>query len=334
MNVAIAIGAALFLGAFYSWTSRINGMFFFGRSTASELRDSAEGRAITRQYRTAILVTTAVAILAAWAGGRFERNFAAIGPLGEAAAFWAIFARANGRVRALERSGGAPAAQGGVIQVPLLETPSYRIPSWPAALVSALLGVAAFGAALLLAGQVMDLRADWTAWNSSMEVRHLDLLLGMGVGMLSAATALLLVFRSSIRLRTNMAQYTIRAAVVMEWAGLAVLLAALGCNYVGFSLARGGNRVFLILGFVAALGTIVWNQARAKRFVPAPVELGADDRWRWGLFYVDRNDPALFVQSRCGAGYTLNYGRMVAWPISLGVLVYLVSMLFLASMHR
>jgi uncharacterized membrane protein len=46
------------------------------------------------------------------------------------------------------------------------------------------------------------------------------------------------------------------------------------------------------------------------------------------LFYVDRNDPALFVQSRCGAGYTLNYGRVAAWPISVGLLAYVVGVLF------
>lgn len=331
MNVSLAIGAVLFLGIFYSWTSRINGMFFFGRSAAFELRDSAEGRAITRQYRNAVILTTALAILVAWVGGRLGRNAAALGPLGEAAMFWAIFARANGRARALEMSQGQTAAHDGIVQVPLLETPSYRIPTWPIALVPPLLGVTAFGAAVMLAGHGMDVRADWAAWNSSMEARHLDLLLGMGVGMLSAATALLLVFRSSVRLRTNMAQYTIRASVVMEWVGLGLMVLVLGGNAVGFSLAPRGNRVFLMIGLAAALGTVLWNQARAKRFVPPPVELGADDRWRWGLFYVDRNDPALFVQSRCGAGYTLNYGRMVAWPIAFALVAYFVAMLFLPT---
>ena len=148
---------------------------------------------------------------------------------------------------------------------------------------------------------------------------------------MSAATALLLTLRSSVRLRTRMAQYSVRASVVMEWIGLALLIAVLGCNYVGRSLDRHTFRMALVGGVVAVMGITVWNQARAKRFVPPPIELGADDCWRWGLFYVGREDPALLVQSRCGAGYTLNYGRILAWPISLAVVAYFIAMLFLPS---
>jgi len=84
---------------------------------------------------------------------------------------------------------------------------------------------------------------------------------------------------------------------------------------------------------VSAFGLMSLNQTRAKRFVPPAVELGADDRWRWGLFYVDRTDPALFIQSRCGAGYTLNYGRFAAWPISIGVVGYLIGTLAFLGPH-
>ncbi|HEX5283196.1 MAG TPA: hypothetical protein VFW30_03670 [Bryocella sp.] len=144
---------------------------------------------------------------------------------------------------------------------------------------------------------------------------------------------MLLLFRSSARLRTNMAQYTVRATVVMEWAGLALLLAVLTCNYLAFFPEQHTIKAVVAIALLSALGTILWNQSRAKRFVPPPVEMGADDRWRWGLFYVDQNDPALFVQSRCGAGYTLNYGRMLAWPISLALVAYFVVLLFLPTHH-
>src|ERR1700684_1649606 len=128
MNVTLAIGATLFLGGFYCWTSRINGIFFFGRSAGPELRNSADGRAIQREYVLAVIATTCAAIVLAWVCGQHGRHFAAIGPLLEAATFWAIFARANRRVRALEVSRGEMVARDSVVQVPLLETPSYRIP--------------------------------------------------------------------------------------------------------------------------------------------------------------------------------------------------------------
>lgn len=331
MNVTLAIGATLFLGAFYSWTNRINGMFFFGRSADMEMRASAEGRAITRQYLMAVIATTVIAVAAAWFTSRLGRNFALAGPLGEAVAFWAIFARANRRVRALEMTYGTAAVHERVVQVPLFETPSYSVPSVGMALLPAGLAIVAFVTALLISAHGTGLRAGWDAWNASVEAHHLDLIFGMSVGSLSAATALLLLFRVSVRLRTNMAQYTIRTSVVMEWVGLALLLAVLGCNYQGFTPTHGASKALVIVGVVAVFALLVWNQARAKRFVPPPVEMGTDDRWRWGLFYADRNDPALFVQSRCGAGYTLNYGRMLAWPISLALVAYFVVLLFLPT---
>jgi uncharacterized membrane protein len=45
-----------------------------------------------------------------------------------------------------------------------------------------------------------------------------------------------------------------------------------------------------------------------------------DDRlWKAGLFYVNREDPAIMVGARFGAGWTLNFGNAVAWLIIAGV---------------
>lgn len=329
MNSTIAIGATFFLGAFYSWTSRINGTFFFGRTAGSNLSDSAEARVITRQYLASIVLATGLSMLLAWVGGLNGMRFSVAGPLTEIAAFLASFARANRQVRALGLERGELGPYRGVVQVPLLETARYSIPNTLITLVPALLGAIVVVVGLLTIGNTTDVQLVWSTWNAQIESRHLDGLFSMGLGLLSASTVLLLTFRRTVRLRTRLAQYSVRASIVMEWVGLTLILLVVGCNYLKGSLSQQGSRTFIMLGVVAALGTTVWNQARKKRFVPPSVELGADDRWRWGLFYVDRNDPAVFVQSRCGAGYTLNYGRVVAWPISLAFLTYFVSMVFL-----
>jgi uncharacterized membrane protein len=45
-----------------------------------------------------------------------------------------------------------------------------------------------------------------------------------------------------------------------------------------------------------------------------------DDRfWKAGLLYVNRNDPAVMVGSRFGAGWTLNLGNPAAWLIIAGI---------------
>lgn len=44
-----------------------------------------------------------------------------------------------------------------------------------------------------------------------------------------------------------------------------------------------------------------------------------DDRyWKLGVFYANRDDPAIFVPKRFGVGWSLNWARPVAWGIMLG----------------
>ncbi len=48
----------------------------------------------------------------------------------------------------------------------------------------------------------------------------------------------------------------------------------------------------------------------------------ADRYWKAGLFYVNPDDPALFIEKRFGVGYTINFGRPGSWVI-LGLIVLL-----------
>jgi uncharacterized membrane protein len=44
-----------------------------------------------------------------------------------------------------------------------------------------------------------------------------------------------------------------------------------------------------------------------------------DSRWLGGMFYVNRADPALFVEKRMGIGWTLNFGSVWAWLLLASV---------------
>jgi uncharacterized membrane protein len=64
-----------------------------------------------------------------------------------------------------------------------------------------------------------------------------------------------------------------------------------------------------------------------NRLSPSGQEAGApigdrtsDAQWKWGIFYVNSEDPAIFVKKRFGIGYTMNFGNRWAW----GVLVLLL----------
>lgn len=330
MNLVLVLGTIAFLALFYSWTSRINGFFFFGRTVDPELRASDEGRAITRGYLAAILAATVAALLTAWAAHRIRPSLTGLGILVVACSFCVVFARANRKTLELTGGQAAPGREAASVQVDLAEPPAYWIPGLFATLLPGLFALATLITAFLLTRHGGGFATWWTQLLDSLGTRHLDSLFGMTMGMLTAALILLLSFRSNARLRTRMAQYTIRASVVMAWIAAVAIPIVLIVNAQDVHLTRIAVKIVIGSAVSVALASIFWNQARSRRFVPPSAELGADDRWRWGLFYVNRNDPALFVQSRCGAGYTFNYGKAAAWPITAVVWGYLIVMIFIA----
>jgi len=44
-----------------------------------------------------------------------------------------------------------------------------------------------------------------------------------------------------------------------------------------------------------------------------------DKYWKYGAFYVNKQDPALFVEKRFGVGFTINFGRPAAVAILIGI---------------
>ena len=56
-----------------------------------------------------------------------------------------------------------------------------------------------------------------------------------------------------------------------------------------------------------------------------------DKYWKNGMFYVNKEDPALFVEKRFGVGFTLNFGRPAAILIFVGVLAVIAVIAILSS---
>jgi uncharacterized membrane protein len=84
------------------------------------------------------------------------------------------------------------------------------------------------------------------------------------------------------------------------------------------------------LGGVAAL--VAYLLTASRGLAAAQLPHGRADAWKWRVFYMDGNDPALIVPKRIGLGYTLNFGHTGAW-LAIGVLVA-VALVFLASRAR
>jgi uncharacterized membrane protein len=57
-----------------------------------------------------------------------------------------------------------------------------------------------------------------------------------------------------------------------------------------------------------------------------------DDRfWKAGLLYVNRDDPAVAVAARFGAGWTLNFGNRAAWLIIAGIAAALAGLVAIGA---
>jgi uncharacterized membrane protein len=58
----------------------------------------------------------------------------------------------------------------------------------------------------------------------------------------------------------------------------------------------------------------------------APVEATPDECWTLGSFYVNANDPAIFVQKRVGFGYTINLGNVWSYVVLGGFMLGMVAL--------
>jgi len=46
-----------------------------------------------------------------------------------------------------------------------------------------------------------------------------------------------------------------------------------------------------------------------------------DKHWKAGVFYFNKEDPALFLEKRFGVGWTINLARPLAWGLFLAIIL-------------
>ena len=93
----------------------------------------------------------------------------------------------------------------------------------------------------------------------------------------------------------------------------------------GSIVSIGLGMGWVALGFALLLLFLV---IRSRRNSISTGGDGTDERrWKGGIFYVNPDDPALFVEKRFGFGWTLNFGRPMAWVMSLVLLLVIAAAL-------
>ena len=73
--------------------------------------------------------------------------------------------------------------------------------------------------------------------------------------------------------------------------------------------------------------------ARHEGSTSAPLTDGlADNRYWWGVFYVNREDPSILVEHRFGLGYTLNHGNRLAVALLAGFFILVLGLSLLTAL--
>lgn len=92
------------------------------------------------------------------------------------------------------------------------------------------------------------------------------------------------------------------SALIMNIWGAATIVISFGVVGWMFYVGQGGTR--------AARQAEVAEQDKESIGDRTP-----DECWKWGLFYVNPNDPAIFVEKRIGLGWTINFGNAWGWLV-------------------
>jgi len=142
--------------------------------------------------------------------------------------------------------------------------------------------------------------------NRSAAGAALPLLLGLGI------CAMMLAMQ--IGLRRSTPRGAMRAPVIKLVLAGEYLAALLCCGALATTVSAGRFLwPMLALAFAGVLALLGYTAAIARSVPREP--LRNPSAWRAGVFYVDRDDPALFVPKRSGLGYTFNFGN--PWSLVL-----------------
>jgi uncharacterized membrane protein len=143
--------------------------------------------------------------------------------------------------------------------------------------------------------------------------------------------ALIVVFQAGLCLaillgsrRTSAATVALSVITAVAYfvATVFSLVAVLALHHVPMWVLMAAIVVYFVV-----LGSLVF---RAMGAPGEPADITPDECWRGGQFYNNPNDPAIFVQTRMGSSYTLNFGNRASWFLGGLILLYLAAMTCLA----
>ena len=94
--------------------------------------------------------------------------------------------------------------------------------------------------------------------------------------------------------------------------------------------------VFLVITFVGVgIYTVKVGQSGSRLKVGGAspniedkIAVDDDKYWKGGLFYINKDDPSIFVEKRFGVGWTFNFGRPLSWIVLFVPLIIILVIAF------
>ncbi len=123
------------------------------------------------------------------------------------------------------------------------------------------------------------------------------------------------------------AQERFRSVVTTFLSGVSILVTGMlsllsyGAIQVGLGQADRLPTAFLFFAVAMGVYVLVGVVVILVKYSGAPRQATTDSRhWKYGLFYINRDDPSIFVENRLGLGYAINLGK---WQATLGLALFL-----------
>lgn len=131
----------------------------------------------------------------------------------------------------------------------------------------------------------------------------------------------------------------VASGVVLGFVGVVMALAMVGTLTLGqAALWCLALVAAVVVGSLAVSAVYGQNGSRLIARVSAgdgAMQRDNDRFWKLGVFYVNREDPSLFVPERFGIGWTMNWGRPAVWVIAAGlvlaIVVFALAVLWIAA---
>lgn len=112
--------------------------------------------------------------------------------------------------------------------------------------------------------------------------------------------------------------YELPSIILMVMPILFTVILLVGCIYLTYTTGQGGSRIKLA-------------DSDADAETNPTVNRGDDHYWKLGMFYFNREDPAIFVEKRFGVGWTNNWARPLSWVTIVVIIVLAVGLPLLLS---